>query len=123
MIDKIRVGTNLFGTSVCEKDGKLQFWTGSTFEDLSELQLLNLNIEYEKRLSEEPLKLLRVERNKRLAECDWMMTVDYLENLSPDEATAWKTYRQELRDLTETQEPMMDEYQNLINVEWPVKPE
>lgn len=123
MIDKIRVGTNFFGTSVCEKDGKLQFWTGSKFEEMNSTQLDSLEIEYQKRLKEEPMKLLRIERDKRLAECDWMMTVDYLENMEPEKATAWKTYRQELRDLTETQEPMIDENQNLINVEWPIKPE
>ncbi len=41
----------------------------------------------------EPMKLLRVERNKLIAETDWRASSDL--TLS----NAWKTYRQALRDL------------------------
>ena len=61
----------------------------------------------------------RHERNKLLAECDWMAGSDV--TMSEE----WKVYRQALRDIPETQpEPKLD-YTNgdLINVTWPTKPE
>ena len=36
---------------------------------------------------------------------------------------AWLDYRQALRDLPATAEPQLDEFGNLTNVDWPVKPE
>ena len=45
----------------------------------------------------EPMRLLRLERNLRLAETDWRASSDL--TLSD----AWKTYRQALRDLPATE--------------------
>jgi len=59
------------------------------------------------------LEQLREERNKLLAESDWTQAVD-----SPlDDATkaAWQTYRQALRDITET-------YSSLDDAVFPEKP-
>ena len=42
----------------------------------------------------EPMRLLRVERDRLLAECDWMAMSDT--TMSDD----WKTYRQAVRDIT-----------------------
>ena len=58
----------------------------------------------------EPLKLLREERNRRIAETDWWASSDL--NMSA-ERTA---YRQALRDITNT-------YSSLDDVVWPDKPE
>ena len=57
----------------------------------------------------EPLRLLRVERNKRIAEKDWWASSDLT---MTSEQTA---YRQALRDITET-------YSSLDDVVWPTKP-
>ena len=65
----------------------------------------------------EPMRLLRIERNRRLAETDWMANSDVVM------ADHWKTYRQLLRDLPATQEPMLDENGNLTNVSWPEVPQ
>ena len=59
----------------------------------------------------EPLKLLRTERNKKLAETDWTQSRDV--TLTND--AAWQTYRQALRDITDT-------YSSLDDVVWPTKP-
>ena len=72
----------------------------------------------------EPFKLLRKERNRRLAECDWVVTknAEYGYNISKE----WRTYRQALRDLPSiTYKPELDEFGNLkINsVAWPTPPE
>lgn len=64
----------------------------------------------------EPLRLLRRERNKRLAETDWMALNDVI--MSGE----WKTYRQALRDLPATAEPQLDVNGNLTNVDWPEVP-
>lgn len=44
-------------------------------------------------------KLLRAERNKRIAKTDWIMTVDNAETLA--NKNDWIAYRQTLRDLPE----------------------
>ena len=73
---------------------------------------------------EEPFKLLRKERNKRLAECDWVVTkyAEYGYNIPKE----WRTYRQALRDLPSiSYRPELDEYENLKmdSVAWPTPPE
>ena len=45
----------------------------------------------------EPTNLLRQERDGKLAETDWVVTKAAETGVA--ETTAWKTYRQELRDL------------------------
>ena len=64
----------------------------------------------------EPMRLLRIERNQKLAETDWRFRVD----LSPSQA--WIDYCQALRDLPATADPQLDEHGNLINVTWPEVP-
>ena len=59
------------------------------------------------------MDLLRMQRNNRLAETDWMGNSDV--TMSAD----WKTYRQALRDITKTT-PADDA---LSNITWPKKPE
>ena len=66
----------------------------------------------------EPMRLLRQERNRKLAETDWMSFSD-----SPTMTDAWRTYRQALRDLPSTAKPKLDENGQLTNVTWPTKPE
>ena len=59
----------------------------------------------------EPMRLLREERNKRLAETDWMASSDLTMS------SAWTTYRQALRDA-----PAQEGVTGLDNVTWPTKP-
>tara|TARA_Y100000992_G_C21157507_1_gene439333 strand:+ start:221 stop:586 length:366 start_codon:yes stop_codon:yes gene_type:complete len=83
---------------------------------LTEEELLNKKEELQ---NAEPMRLLRVRRNNKLAETDWTQNRDI--TLSND--TDWKTYRQALRDLPSTASPKLDEEGNLTNVTWPTKPE
>ena len=64
----------------------------------------------------EPMRLLREERDRKLAETDWMANSDV--TMTDD----WKTYRQALRDLPSTASPALDEHGQLTNVTWPTKP-
>ena len=56
-----------------------------------------------------PMADLRAERNRRLAETDWMGNSDVTMS------DAWKTYRQNLRDITNSATSLDD-------VTWPTKP-
>ena len=74
--------------------------------------------------AEEPFRLLRKERNRRLAECDWIVTknAEYGYNIPKE----WRAYRQALRDLPSiTYKPELDEFGNLKmdSVAWPTPPE
>ena len=74
--------------------------------------------------AEEPFKLLRQERNRRLAECDWVVTkyAEYGYNIPKE----WRAYRQALRDLPSiTYTPEINElgYLKMDSVAWPTPPE
>ena len=64
----------------------------------------------------EPMKLLREERDRRLAATDWWASSDL--TMSSDRTN----YRQALRDLPANQTPTIDGEGALQNVTWPTKP-
>ena len=66
----------------------------------------------------EPMRLLRVERNRRISLTDWRGNSDLTMSDS------WKTYRQALRDLPASASPKLDSGYNLdlTSVTWPTEP-
>jgi len=70
----------------------------------------------------EPIRLLREERDRRLTECDWIITKN--KELGTNIPVAWKTYRQSLRDLPSNSDPKLDDNNDLdmSSVVWPTKP-
>lgn len=69
---------------------------------------------YEELLREHPWKELREERNRRLAEVDWVFSTDY--QIEDTLYKEWLAYRKALRDLPSvTEDP--------VNPVWPEKPE
>ena len=70
----------------------------------------------------EPMKLLREERNKLIAETDWTQLKDI--SLDSIREKNWKEYRQALRDLPNGSTPKLDSYGGLdmSSVTWPDKP-
>ena len=71
------------------------------------------------RLNEaEPMRLLREERDNKLAACDWRASSDLTIT------DAWKTYRQALRDLPASASPKLDSKGNLdlSSVTFPTEP-
>ena len=66
----------------------------------------------------EPMRLLRIERDIRIAKTDWRASSDLTL------ASAWKTYRQALRDLPASATPKLNsDYQlDLTSVTWPTEP-
>ena len=69
-------------------------------------------------INAEPMRLLRVERNRLLAETDWMANSDVTL------ADNWKTYRQQLRDLPASASPKLssDGSLDMSSVSFPTKP-
>jgi len=66
----------------------------------------------------EPMRLLRIERDRLIAETDWWVLPD---RTPTDEQLA---YRQALRDLPDTATPVLDSSNRLgiSGVTWPTKP-
>ena len=77
-----------------------------------------INAEVTRLTNLEPARLLRVERDARLAACDWRASSDLTL------ADAWKAYRQSLRDLPASASPKVDTNGNLdmTSVTWPTIP-
>ena len=89
----------------------------------SEADVIN---EVKRLIDDEPMRLLRVERDKRLAESDWVVTKAIENETSiPSE---WKTYRQALRDLPSSATPVIGTTMGgnydpgIRDVTWPTKP-
>ena len=66
----------------------------------------------------EAMRLLRIERDVRIAKTDWRASSDLTL------ADAWKTYRQALRDLPASATPKLDSNYELdfSSVTWPTEP-
>ena len=102
---------------------------GLTGEDYSGLTWLDSSqtkpteTEINSKISEldnaEEMRLLRIERDTRIAKTDWRASSDLTL------ADAWKTYRQALRDLPASASPKLDSnYElDLTSVTWPTEPE
>ena len=77
-----------------------------------------IDAELTKLTNAEPMRLLRVERDRLLALTDWRASSDL--TLS----TAWKRYRQSLRDLPASSSPKLDSDGNLdmSSVTFPTEP-
>ena len=99
-------------------------WTGTDYSGLNWLDSGSAPTESEidaevTRLNNlEPMRLLRVERDARLAACDWRASSDL--TLTDN----WKTYRQALRDLPASASPKIgiDGHLDMTSVTFPTEP-
>jgi len=99
-------------------------WTGTEYSGLNWLDSSTkpteseINAELTKLTNAEPMRLLRVERDRLLTACDWRASSDLTL------ADAWKTYRQALRDLPVSASPKLDSDGNLdmTSVTFPTEP-
>ena len=78
-----------------------------------------VDAEQQKLLDGEAMKRLRIHRDNLLEETDWVVTKASETGVA--ETTAWKTYRQQLRDLPSSATPEIDGM-FIKNVTWPTKP-
>ena len=72
----------------------------------------------EELINEHPMRLLRIERDRLIAETDWWVLPDR----TPTQAQL--DYRQALRDLPDTSSPVLDGTNRIgiSGVSWPTKP-
>ena len=106
------------------KPSKQFVWRGTDYSGLEWLESdtapteSEINAEVTRLNNTEPMRLLRVERDRLLTACDWRASSDL--TLS----TAWKTYRQSLRDLPASSTPTLDSDGNLdmSSVTFPTEP-
>ena len=77
-----------------------------------------INTELTRLTNAEPMRLLRIERDTRIAKTDWRASSDLTMS------DAWKTYRQALRDLPASASPKLDSDGNLdmSSVTFPTEP-
>ena len=99
----------------CDNSGNITFTTHSDTNPTQE----EINEKADELYALMPLQDLREKRNQLLAETDWTQIGDVVLANKED----WKTYRQALRDLpSESVDAAYDVAGNLINVEYPMKP-
>lgn len=93
----------------------ITYWSDKSISVPTEEEI---NTELTRLTNAEPMRLLRIERNKLLAACDWRASSDLTLT------DAWKTYRQSLRDLPASASPKLDSDGNLdmSSVNFPTKP-
>ena len=99
-------------------------WTGTEYSGLNWLDSSTkpteseIDAEVTRLTNAEPMRLLRVERDRLLATTDWRASSDLTL------ADAWKTYRQSLRDLPASSTPTLDSDGNLdmSSVTFPTEP-
>ena len=97
----------------------LEWIDGHGYDKPTEAELTAKIAELE---AEEPVRLLRVERDKRLAATDWKVVK--AKETGTNLSAAFKEYRQALRDLPSTATPTLDERGDLdlSSVTWPTEP-
>lgn len=111
------------------RPGSVWNLNGTAYEGLvwkDETQSKPSKEELEEKIEEikatEPMRLLRVERNRLLEETDWVTMRAY--STKTDIPEEWASYQQVLRDLPETAIPVLDSSNctGISGVNWPVKP-
>ncbi len=90
--------------------GDVLTWTDPK---LSEPTAKEIQTKYDELVAAQPLNEVRAVRNMKLAETDWVVTMH--KELGTNIPAAMKTYRQALRDIT-------DSATSLDDVTWPEKP-
>ena len=106
------------------KPSKQFVWRGTDYSGLEWLESdtppteSEIDTEVTRLNNAEPMRLLRVERDRLLATTDWRASSDLTL------ADAWKTYRQSLRDLPASASPKLDTDGNLdmSSVTFPTEP-
>ena len=106
-------GSGLYISGKCDSD-----LSGVTLTDGSTLSFTFDDVLAKKTelQNAEPMRLLRLERDRKLLETDWWCCSDRTPN------QAQLDYRTALRDLPSTATPTLDDDGNLQNVTWPDEP-
>jgi len=118
------IGFNINGYATTEEEWKTTYeeQIGKTEDNIAimstdpskwQVTWAQIKVEVEKLKVELPLREVRIERNHRLTNTDWVAARASETGIAVSDE--WKTYRQALRDITKTATSMDD-------VVWPTKP-
>lgn len=79
--------------------------------------------EYQRLVTAEPMRLLRIERDIRLAKADWVVIRAY--SRKEDVPEEWSAYMQALRDLPNTTTPTLlpNGALDMTSIQWPTPPQ
>ena len=99
------------------KDNQLLKWDSPNLPQPTEEEI---QAKIEELQAAEPLRLLRIERDRKLSEVDWIVIRATSQGVPLSQE--WIDYMQALRDLPTTATPEINEYGELINITWPEKP-
>ena len=90
--------------------------------DITQPDRKELNAKVTELENAEPYRLLRIERDRRIATSDWRIVM--AKETGSNIPASWKTYRQALRDLPSTQTPVLDSNNpvGISSVTWPSEP-
>ena len=91
-------------------------------EDIPQPSVLEIEAKVAELQAAEPMRLLRKERDRLIAETDWVTMRAY--STKTDVPTEWVEYQQALRDLPDNSTPVLDNTTRLgiSGVDWPTKP-
>ena len=110
------------GTTEC-----LFTWDGIDYSGMTWLTSFNpteseLNQKVNELDKSEALKILRIERNEKLIDTDWVVIKSNETGVPVSDS--WKTYRQALRDLPSTSSPNLTRtgYLDYTSFTWPTEP-
>jgi hypothetical protein len=112
MIEKIDAIRSLVGGSITQKYGGDVVYDDGQVAPTEE----EITAKIAELTAAEPMRLLRAERDRRIALTDWRFRSD----LTPSQE--WIDYCQALRDLPANSTPALDENENLTGVNWPTPP-
>ena len=90
--------------------------------DITQPDREELNAKVTELENAEPYRLLRIERDRLIGQSDWRIVM--AKEAGTNIPAAWKTYRQALRDLPSTQDPVLDSNNpiGISSVTWPSEP-
>tara|TARA_R110000737_G_scaffold116128_2_gene148918 strand:+ start:301 stop:654 length:354 start_codon:yes stop_codon:yes gene_type:complete len=94
-------------------DGKITAWNG---QDITQPSESEIDAKLAELQAAEPMRLLRIDRNKLLAESDWTGLADSA--LTSEVSAKWKLYRQKLRNLPSG----LNTPAKVKAAKWPTKP-
>ena len=89
-------------------------------DDITKPTLSEINAKIKELEAAEPMRLLRMERDRLLKETDWTQGYDVPVGIK----TNYTSYRQELRDLPSKFNPIIDttSITGITSITWPTKP-
>ena len=118
MIDYCKVLVKKYPGTSWKMENASDYDTLEWYDETSKPSKVDLDTKLTELQNAEPMRLLRIERDRRIVKTDWRASVDL--TISND----WKAYRQALRDLPASANPTLNSngMLNMSSVTWPTEP-